>query len=269
MKLYLIVANGKHKGMPIEIGADLYMIGTDKMCQLRSKVGGVGDKHCALVTRGGKVFVRDLHSGYPTMLNGNVVAPGEEWPMHAGDRLAAGPLEFMIQFREKLLSQRDMEEWAAKCLDVTSDKDLFDDEADDFHKTTRASDAAASIIDKLQAQRGVVMGRLRIGRESGITTVRFNDRQLIDEGEIAMIKKELCEHLARPNLRVLLDCKNVGRMSTAAVLMISEFYKWLRPWGSTMAICRLRTELQGMLRTMDLAKIPIYHDKRTAVKERW
>jgi len=269
MKFYLIVAKGKHKGTPIPINVDLFMIGVDKMCQLRSKLPEVGEKHCALVSRDNKVFIRDLNSGFPTTLNGNLVPPGEEWPTHKGDRIEVGPLEFRIDFREKPLSGKDLEEWAAKSLDDTSDRDLFDEDADAFHKTTSASDAAASIIDKLQAQRGVVMGRLRIGRDAGVTTVRFNDRQLIDEGEIGMIKKELCDHLSRPNLRVLLDCKNVTRMSTTAVKMLDDFYKWLKPWGSSMAMCRVRAELQAIMRTMDLAHVPVFPDKRAAVNERW
>ncbi len=271
MKFYLIVAKGKHKGTPIPIDIDLFMIGSDRMCQLRSKLPEIGEKHCALVSRDKKVFIRDLNSGHPTMLNGELVAPGEEWPMHAGDRIEVGPLEFMIQFREKPLSQRDLEEWAAKCLDVTEDRDLFDEDADAFHGSTNASDAAASIIDKLQAQRGLVIGHLRIGRDAGVTTVRFNDRQLINEGEIAMIRKELCEHLGRPNLRVLLDCKNVTRMSSSAVKMIGEFYRWLKPWGSSMALCRVRDELQSIIHTVDpeLAKLRIFRDKRAGVSERW
>jgi anti-anti-sigma regulatory factor len=269
MKFYLIVAKGKHKGMPIPINVDLYLVGTAKICQLRSKLPGVGVEHCALVTRDRKVFVRDMSSGFPTMLNGELVPPGEEWPTHAGDRLEVGPLEFMIQFREKALSQRDLEEWAARCLDIVTEVELFDEEADEFHKPTTASAAAASIIDQLQAQRGLVMGRLRIGRESGITTVRFNDHHLVDEGEIAMIKKELCQNLGRPNLRILLDFKNVSRMSSAAVKMIDEFDKWLKQWGSTMALCRVRRELQGILATMEIANIPLFQDKRSAVASRW
>jgi hypothetical protein len=268
-KFYLIVASGKHKGLPIPITVDLFMIGSAKMCQLRSKLPGVAEEHCALVTREKKIFVQDMNSGEPTMLNGEMVSPGEEWPVHAGDRLEVGPLGFMIQFREKALSGKDLEEWAAKCLDVATEKELFDDEADAFHQHTTASDAAASIIDRLQAQRGLVMGRLRIGRDSGVTTVRFNDAILVDEGEIAMIKKELCDNLRRPNLRVLLDCKNVVRMSTAAVKMIEEVYTWLKPWGSNMAMCRVRKELQGIMTTMDVKKIPVYSDKREAIEARW
>jgi anti-anti-sigma regulatory factor len=175
----------------------------------------------------------------------------------------------MIQFREKPLSQKDLEEWAARCLDVTLEQELFDEDADDFHQQTTAASAAASIIDKLQAQRGLVMGRLRIGRDQGVTTVRFNDAKLVDESEVALVKKELCHYLGKANLRVLLDFKNVRRMSTSGVQMIGDFYTWLKPWGSTMALCRVREDLKAILRTLDLAKIPLFKDKREAIDARW
>lgn len=268
-KFYLIVAKGKHKGMPVPITVDLFMIGTAKMCQLRSKVEGVGEEHCSLVVRERRIFVRDMASGFPTTLNGELVPPGQEWPMHPGDKLDVGPLEFVVQFQEKALSGRDLEEWAARSLDVTTDQELFDEDADAFHKSTNASEAAASIIDQLQAMKGLVKGRLRIGREAGIITVRFNDTQMVDEGEIALIKKELCDNLSKNNLRVLLDCKNLRRVSSSGVKMLGEVYTWLKGWGSNMAMCRVRPELIPIFTTLDLARIPVFPDKKVAVDARW
>src|SRR5205823_2549966 len=134
----------------------------------------------------------------PTMVNDSVVPPGEEWPLHAGDHIAFGSLAFMIQYREKPLSQRDLEEWAARCLDVNHAQDLYDDEADEFDDVHSASQAAQQIIVALTRQKGLVIGRLRIGLESGVTTVRFTDTKLLDEGEIAYIRRELCDQLNRP-----------------------------------------------------------------------
>lgn len=267
MKFYLIVAKGPRKGFPIEITVDLFLIGSEKMCQLRAK--NLGPKHCAIVTRERKVFIRDMNSGEPTMVNDSLVPPGQEWPLHAGDRVAFGSLEFMIQYREKALSQRDLEEWAAKCLDVTAATDLFDEDADEFHKASNASEAAQNIIEKLTAQRGLVMGRLRIGRESGVTTVRVNDTMLVEEAEIALVHKELCDHLNHPNLRVLLDLKNVRRMSSHAVTMVRDFSKWLKPFGSTMAICRIRPDLREMLGVFKADNIPVYDDKKLALLAKW
>lgn len=265
MKFYLIVAKGKKLGMPIPISVDLFLLGSDPMCQLRSDQ--LGDKHCALVMRGKNVFVRDMNSGEATLVNGRVVPYGDEWPLHAGDRIAVGPLEFMIQYREKPLSQKDLEEWAAHCLDASSEIELELDE--EYRAPTNASQAAQKIIDHLQVMRGLVKGRLRIGLDQGVTTVRFNDARLVDEAEIALIKRELCDQLGKPNLRVLLDLKNVRRLSTAAVMMIVDFNRWLRPWGSSMAMCRVRSELREIMSVLHVENIPYYHDKRAALAARW
>ena len=245
---------------------DLFLIGSEKMCQLRNP--NLSPKHCALLTRGKKVFLRDLHGGLPTIINGEMVPAGAEWPLHVGDLINIGNLGFMIQYREKALSQRDLEEWAARCLDVETDRNMLDEE-DVFHAPTNASEAAQSIIEKLNAQKGFIKGRLRIGLEDGVTTVRFNDTKIVEEGEISMIKKELCDNLRKPNLRVLLDLKNVRRLSTVGVSMIGDFGRWLKNMGSTMALCRVRSEIQGMLSTLNVEGIRIFPDKRTAISGSW
>src|SRR5450755_2932361 len=102
MKFYLIVAKGRKKGLPVPIHVDLFLIGSEKMCQLRAK--NLGPKQCAIVTRERKVFIRDMNSDAPTMVNDSLLPPGEEWPLHAGDQIAFGNLQFMIQYQEKPLS---------------------------------------------------------------------------------------------------------------------------------------------------------------------
>jgi anti-anti-sigma regulatory factor len=272
MKFYLIVASGKKTGMPIPISVDLFVLGSGKMCQLRSHLPGIGEQQCALVTREKKVFVRDMNSGWPTLLNGQLVPPGDEYACHAGDRLTVGQLEFVVQFREKPLAQRDLEEWALRCLDQDSARDIHEEE--DFRGLRACHDtpakAAGEILDMLQEKRGLVKGRLRIGRDGNVTLVRFNDRTLVEEAEIALVKKELQDNLSRSNLRVLLDCKNVKHLSTAAVSMIDELSTWLKPWGSTLALCRVRPELRVILPQLTLHNnIQHFADKKTALAARW
>lgn len=265
MKFYLIVAKGSKKGMPIPITIDLFLIGSAKMCQLRKET--LPPKHCAFVSRDKKVFLRDMDGGAATLVNGQIVPPGQEWPLHAGDLIEVGPLEFMIQYHEKPLSQKDLEEWAAHCLDGDALKEY--DDYDEFHQATTASQAAQSIIDKLSQIKGVVQGRLRIGVEAGVTAVRINERQVVDESEIALIKKELCDKLARPNLRVLIDLKNVRRLSTAGVLMLGEVHRWLRHRGSPMAFCRIHPDIAAMIATLNSESIPQFRDKRAALLAMW
>jgi anti-anti-sigma regulatory factor len=266
MKVYLIVTKGSKQGMPIPIGVDLFMLGSDKICQLRAP--NLPPKQCALIRREKKVFVCDFDSGAPTLINDQLLPPGEEWPLHARDRIDVGGLHFMVQFHEKALSGRDLEEWAASCLDIEEKRNILD-ESDFFHRKTNAADAAAQIIDKMNVIKGQVMGRLRIGREQGVTTVRINDTIIVEEAEIQHIKKELTDNLNRPNLRILLDLKNVRRMSTNAISMITDFSRWARPFGSKVAICRIRPELKDMMAIMQVANIPIFPDKPTAYASKW
>jgi anti-anti-sigma regulatory factor len=260
--------------MPIPITVDLFMIGSGKECQLRRNRPGFPPQVCALVCRERKVFVRDLNSEQPVLINGSLVPPGEEWPLHKGDVLQIGKLEFMLQFHEKPLNQRDLEEWALGCLDTACSRE-FDDPDQELmtervSRATTPAQAAASILDNLALRRGEVVGRLRVGMESNVTIIRFNDRNLVDEGEISLIHKELHEHLNRANLRVLLDCKNIKRMSTVAVTMMDELCTWLRPWGSTLAICRVRPELLKIFKGLPLDNhIPQFPDKSTALAARW
>jgi anti-anti-sigma regulatory factor len=274
MKVYLIVAKGKHQGMPVPIPVDLFLIGSSRECQLRTHLADIGEQHCALVTRERKVFVRDLNSGQPTLVNGELLPPGEEWPLHRGDRIEVGPLEFMLQFHEKALSQRDLEEWALRSLDQDfereQDKEAYLEEERRFTRPSNAHQAAAAMLEELQAHRGEVHGRLRIAREGNITIIRINDRHLVEEGEIRLINKELHDHLNKPGLRVLLDFKHVKRMSTLAVTMVDGLYTWLKPWGSTLALCRIRPEVQGIMRDLTLKnKIPVFPDKAKALATRW
>lgn len=266
MKFYLIVAKGKKQGLPIPITIDLFLVGSDRMCQLRKT--SLGARHCAFVTRDKKVFVRDMDSGKPTLVNGVVVPPGQEWPLHKGDRITLGTLEFLVEFREHAMSEEDVEEWAVRSLDEQLGEAQDDDGEDADDRS--ASGAAQAILSKLNAMKGKVTGQLRIGVESGVTVVRFNFLKMVAESEITSLKKELCDNLNRSNLRVLLDLKNVRRLSSQAVVMLAEFYRWLHsPRGSTMALCRIRPELRSALSMLIVENIPIFRDKKTALAADW
>ena len=260
MKFFLIVAKGKKRGLPIPIDVDLFLIGSDKACQLRAHHDGIGEQHCAMVNRGKKVFIRDLGSGKITKVNGSELPRSEEWPLHKGDLVTVGPLVFKINFSERQLSQRDLEEWALKTLDEDHGPRVSAfEEFDAAMKATdqefaHASDAAAAMLSKASAMKGVVRGHLRITLEGRITIVRINETYLVEEAELAHLKMELRENLSTPNLRVVLDLKNVRRMSSAAVTMFAELSVWLKKTGSVMALCRMRPDLCGSYRPVRALK---------------
>lgn len=276
MKFVLIVAKGKHRGMPIPIEVDLFLIGSDQACQLRAHHPDVGRQHCALVTHGKRVFVRDLDSGKPTLVNGRPMPPSEEWPLHKGDRIAAGPLEFLVSFHEKPLSRRDMDDWALRVLDEdtgpkkTVMQELAEMEGRPYEYRDPAAEAAAAMLSQLQAMKGVVHGRLRISQEAGVTVVRVNETYLVEPAELSMLKKELQDNLGGRNLRVLLDLKTVRRMSAAAVNLFGELARWLRERGSCLAFCRLRPDLAGMLYDLEsVFHFRVFNDRTDALSARW
>ncbi len=276
MKFYLIVSKGKHRGLPIPIHVDLFMIGTEKACQLRAQHPDMGAQQCAMVVRGKKVFIRDLGSGKKTTVNGEEVPSSEEWPLHKNDLVSAGPLEFRITFHERQLSQRDLEEWALKTLDGdTGPKTSAFDEFDNAMSSAAAdhddaASAAGAILGKASALKGVVRGRLRIAREGAITIVRINDIYMVEEAELLHIKKELQDNLNVPNLKVLLDLKNVRRMSSAAVGLFAEFNDWLKKNGGRLALCRLRPELAGMVDDLrNVFNLKVFDDKIKALAGKW
>lgn len=276
MKFFLIVAKGKHRGLPIPINVDLFVIGSAKTCQLRAQHPQMGEQQCALVNRGRKVFVRDLGGGHPTLVNGSELPASEEWPLHKGDTVTAGPLEFKVRFSEKQLSQRDLEEWALKALDEDQGprKTAFEEIDEAMTAGAReyndAAMAAAAILNKASAMKGVVRGRLRITRDGGTTIVRINDVYLVESAELVHLKKELMENLGVNNLRVLLDLKNVRRMSSAAVTLFADLSHWLRQNGGTLALCRVRPELANLMSDMqNLFNLRVYPDKDKAMAARW
>ncbi len=273
MKVYLIVASGKRKGFPILMQQNLFMLGSDDVCQLRSPLPGIASRHCAVRIDDNKVFVRDMGSDEGTLVNGARMPSSEEWPLHKGDRITVGPLEFMVQFTERVMKKNDAEEWALKCLDGQDDeREVLEDlelmaRREDF---ANAAMAAQGILDRLSAQRGIVKGRLRVSRENNVTCVRLLDNFLVAEAEIALLRKELFDSLNQTSLRILIDCKQLARMSTAAAEMFGDLVRHLHTNKCSVAFCRMKPELQMILQMLPMFEsVQFFRDKGPALATTW
>jgi predicted component of type VI protein secretion system len=97
MKLSLVVLTpGKSEGKVIPITLSQFVIGRDPQCHLRPASALISKRHCALLVRDGKVFLRDFDSTNGTFLNDGPVK-GEVEVNH-DDRLKVGPLLFGVRF---------------------------------------------------------------------------------------------------------------------------------------------------------------------------
>jgi len=95
MKLSLVVLTpGANQGKVLEIKLPQFLIGRDPQCHLRPVSPMISKRHCALIQREGKAFVRDFDSTNGTFVN-NVQVKGEI-ELHDGDQLKLGPLLFKV-----------------------------------------------------------------------------------------------------------------------------------------------------------------------------
>jgi predicted component of type VI protein secretion system len=95
MKLSLVVMTpGKTEGKVIPITLSQFVIGRDPQCHLRPASAVISKRHCAVLVRDGKAYVRDFDSTNGTFLNDEPVKGEVE--LHQDDRLKVGPLLFTV-----------------------------------------------------------------------------------------------------------------------------------------------------------------------------
>jgi pSer/pThr/pTyr-binding forkhead associated (FHA) protein len=96
MKLTLVVLTaGKQEGKALPIGLPQFLIGRDPQCHLRPASAAISKRHCALIQRDGKVFVRDFDSTNGTFVNEQQIKGEVE--LHHDDKLKVGPLTFGVK----------------------------------------------------------------------------------------------------------------------------------------------------------------------------
>lgn len=95
MKLGLLVTTpGKQEGKVLEIKLPQFLIGRDAQCQLRPASPLISKRHCAILQRDGKAFIRDFDSTNGTFVNDEPVKGERE--LHHEDVLKIGPIEFKV-----------------------------------------------------------------------------------------------------------------------------------------------------------------------------
>jgi predicted component of type VI protein secretion system len=95
MKLSLeVLTEGKQKGKTLPITLSQFLIGRDAQCHLRPASPLISKRHCALLQRDGKVYVRDFDSTNGTFVNEQQVRGEVE--LKNKDHLKVGPIAFVV-----------------------------------------------------------------------------------------------------------------------------------------------------------------------------
>jgi pSer/pThr/pTyr-binding forkhead associated (FHA) protein len=103
MKLSLVVTEGKLVGKEIPVRLSQFLIGRDPECHLRPSSPLVSKRHCAVLVREGKAFLRDFESTNGTLLNS---APLKgEVEVREGDVFKVGPISFRIKMEATVVDK--------------------------------------------------------------------------------------------------------------------------------------------------------------------
>src|SRR6516164_7424688 len=96
MKLSLVVQTPGNKmdGKVLEIKLAQFLVGRDPQCHLRPASALISKRHCALLQRDGKAYVRDFDSTNGTFVNEQQVKGEVE--LKNKDHLKVGPIAFTV-----------------------------------------------------------------------------------------------------------------------------------------------------------------------------
>jgi len=97
MKVTLIMFKGGQR-REFHLSGEKTVVGRRQDCGLRVPTRDVSRQHCEIVLEKGALVVRDLGSTNGTYVNNKRVA---EAKLSAGDHLAVGPVEFVVQIDGK------------------------------------------------------------------------------------------------------------------------------------------------------------------------
>jgi len=99
MKLSLLVMTaGKQEGKVLEVKLQQFLIGRDPQCHLRPASPLISKRHCALIQKEGKAYIRDFGSTNGTFVNNEPVQGERE--LKNDDQLKVGPIQFMVRIEE-------------------------------------------------------------------------------------------------------------------------------------------------------------------------
>jgi len=91
----LVLTPGKQEGKLIEIKLPQFVVGRDPQCHLRPASPLISKRHCMLIQRDDKAFIRDFDSTNGSFVNGEPVKGERE--LHNDDQLKIGPIEFTVR----------------------------------------------------------------------------------------------------------------------------------------------------------------------------
>ncbi len=108
---------------------------------------------------------------------------------------------------------------------------------------------------------GETKANLKIGKEGDVHTVEFEDRKILDELSITQIGEQLSELVAsQPNIKLLLNFKNVEHLSSAALGMLITLDKQVKEERGRLKLSNIRPQIFEVFKITRLNRLFDIHD---------
>jgi len=242
LKLRLVVlTRGKWEGKKISIGRFPFLVGRDAVCHLRPASTLVSNQHCAISSRDGCFFIRDLGSTNGTFINEEPLR-GQRKLQH-GDTLRIGPLDFDIEIDSSI--ERETPIPPTRVIGQGSG--------------AGPNGGALGETDEVPQGRTEmdihVQHPIEWEEVGDAVAVHFNERTIVDVDTIRVIGRQLLGLVEECNQRkVILNLHNVRAMSTAMIEKLIALSQKVQAVGGQLVLCNVQPAVQPMFQQFRLAR---------------
>ncbi len=109
---------------------------------------------------------------------------------------------------------------------------------------------------------------LEIGREGGVTVVRFSDRKILEEIPISEIGDKLSTLAeSEGGIKLLLDFENVEHLSSAVLSMLINLNKKVQQNGGKLKLANIKPQIFEVFKITRLNELFEIHDTTAEAKK--
>lgn len=223
MKLSLVVlTEGKQRGKVLPITLAQFLIGRDPQCHLRPASPMISKRHCAIIQRDNKVFIRDFDSTNGTLVNDQPIKGEVE--LNHDDQLKVGPLHFGVRLEAVAPVNRPTPAPATKAATPAAAKSVPP------KPVAKPATAASAAAEKASGgDDDIAAMLLSLGDDTDTGGTPLNSAEVPDGSTVMDIPVKPGEEAAGKDSKE--KKKDMGNTSTAAKSILEKYMR--RPRASS------------------------------------